>query len=313
MLYYNIRRQSAGPFLEQYKDVSTVRLVAGLAIAVALALPPAASQAAAIKVVAAENVYGGIAAAIGGDRTAVVSILSNPAQDPHLYEASPAVVRRFADARVVIVNGADYDPWAERLLHTAPRANRTVISVARLIGRTPGDNPHFWYDPTVMPVVARAITAALGEADPAHADDYATRLTATLAALDRVAARVASLRAKYAGTPVTATEPVFGPMAEALGLVMRNLSFQTAMMNDTEPGARDLAAFETDLKQRRVRALIYNAQVSEKLTERLLTVARKARVPVVAVTEMQPPGVSFADWMLGQLGALDKALAEPGL
>jgi zinc/manganese transport system substrate-binding protein len=304
---------SCRPVIEQNKDVSTVRLVASVALAVLLALPPAASQAAAIKVVAAENFYGGIAAAIGGDRTEVVSILSNPAQDPHLFEASPAVVRRLADARVVIVNGADYDPWAEKLLHAAPRADRTVISVARLIGRKPGENPHFWYDPTVMPAVAKAIAAALSEADPAHAGDYATRLSATLAALDRVAARVTRLRAKYSGTPVTATEPVFGPMADALGLVMRNQSFQTAMMNDTEPGARDLAAFETDLKQRRVRALIYNAQVSEKLTERLLTVARKARVPVVAVTEMQPPGVTFADWMLGQLGALDKALAEPGL
>jgi len=281
-----------------------VRFLARLAIAIALALLPRIVQAAPIQVVAAENVYGGIAAAIGGDRIEVVSILSNPAQDPHLFEASPAVVRRIADARLVIVNGAGYDPWAEKLLHTAPRADRTVINIARLIGRKPGDNPHFWYDPAVMPVVAGAIAAALSKADPAHAGEYGSRLTAILSALDSVKARAARLRARYAGTPVTATEPVFGPMADALGLVMRNRSFQTAMMNDIEPSARDLAAFETDLKQRKVRALIYNAQVSEKLTERLLAV-------VVAVTETQPPGVSLADWMLGQLDALDKALAGP--
>jgi len=290
-----------------------VRLLAGIAIAVSLALPAAAAAAAGtIRVVAAENVYGGIAGAIGGDRVEVVSILNSPTQDPHLFEASPAVIRRFADARLVIINGADYDPWAEKLLRTAPRADRTVINVAQLIGRKPGDNPHFWYDPAVMPAVARAIAAALSEADPAHAGDYAARLTTTLAALDRMAAHVARLRAKYAGTPVTATEPVFGPMADALGLAMRNRSFQTAMMNDTEPAARDLAAFETDLKQRKVRVLIYNAQVSDALTGRLLAVARKSRVPVVAASEMKPPGTSFADWMLGQLDALDKALAETG-
>jgi len=289
-----------------------VRHLVGLAIAMALALPPAAAQPAAIQVVAAQNVYGGIAAAIGGSAVDVVSILTSPTQDPHLFEVSPAVARRFAGARLVIVNGADYDPWAERLLRTAPRADRTVINVAQLTGRKPGDNPHFWYDPAVMPVVARAIATALGEADPAHAGDHAARLQNTLAALDGVRTRVARLRAKYAGAPVTATEPVFGPMAEALGLVMRNQRFQTAMMNDSEPGARDLAAFENDLKRHKVRALIYNAQVSEKLTERLLSVARKARVPVVAVTETQPAGVSFADWMLGELDALDKALAEPG-
>jgi zinc/manganese transport system substrate-binding protein len=289
-----------------------VRLLARLVVAVALTLLPRVVQAASIQVVAAENVYGGIAAAIGGDRIEVVSILNNPAQDPHLFEASPAVVRRIADARLVIINGAGYDVWAEKLLRTAPRADRMVINVADLIGRKGGDNPHFWYDPAVMPAVAGAIAAALSKADPAHAGEFGSRLTAILTALDRVKARVARLRAKYAGTPVTATEPVFDPMADALGLDMRNQSFQTAMMNDIEPSARDLATVETDLKQRRVRALIYNAQVSDKLTERLLAVAREARVPVVAVTETQPPGLSYADWMLGQLGALDKALSEPG-
>ena len=289
-----------------------MRLLVGLAIAVALALPPVAAEAAAIHVVAAENVYGDIAGAIGGNRVDVVSILNNPAQDPHLFEASPSVVRRFADARLVIINGAGYDAWAEKLLLTAPRAERRVINVARLTSRKPGDNPHFWYDPAVMPVVARAIAAALSEADPGHASDYAARLTTTLTALDSVGTRATRLRAKHAGTPVTATEPVFGPMADALGLVMRNRSLQTAMMNDTEPAARDLAAFENDLKQHKVRALIYNAQMSEQLTERLLAVARKAGVPVVPVTEMQPAGVSFADWMLGELEALDKALTEPG-
>jgi len=289
-----------------------VRPLARLVIAVALALLPRVVQAAPIQLVAAENVYGGIAAAIGSDRVEVVSILSNPAQDPHLFEASPAVVRRIADARLVIVNGAGYDPWAEQLLHTAPRDDRTVINVAHLVGRKPGDNAHLWYDPAVMPTVARAIAAALSKADPAHAGEYGSRLTAILTSFDSVKAHVSRLRAKYAGTPVTATEPVFGPMADALGLVMRNQSFQIAMMNDIEPGARDLAAVEANLKHRRVRALIYNAQVSEKLTERLLAIAREAKVPVIAVTETQPPGVSFADWMLGQLGALDKALSEPG-
>jgi zinc/manganese transport system substrate-binding protein len=282
-----------------------------LAVVAALALPSTA-DAAPIQVVAAENVYGGIAATIGGARTEVTSILNNPAQDPHLFEASPAVVRQFADAKLVIINGAGYDPWAEKLLHAAPRAERTVINVARVIGRGPGDNPHFWYDPAAMPAVAKAIAAALSKADPAHSQDYAARLKTTLAALDSVMARVARLRAKYAGASVTATEPVAGLLADAVRLIMRNQSYQSAMMHDVEPSARDLVAVETDLKQQKVRALIYNAQVSKSLTERLLAIARKAKVPVVAVTEMQPAGVSFADWMLGQIDTLDKALAEPG-
>jgi zinc/manganese transport system substrate-binding protein len=291
-----------------------MKTILGLALTclIALAAPPAARAAGgAVTLVAAENFYGSIAQRIGGPPVEVVSILSSPDQDPHMFEASPAVARRLADAAIVVVNGAGYDAWAGKLLGTAPRPQRIVIDVAQLMGRKAGDNPHLWYDPATMPTVARAIAAALQKADPAHAADYATRLKTTLASLARVQARVDAMRAKYAGQPVTATEPVFGLMAEALGLTMRNRDFQTAMMNDTEPSARALAAFENDLKQHKVKALIYNRQVSEKLTERLLAIAVKAKVPVVAVSETQPAGLSFEDWMLSQLDTLDRALARP--
>jgi zinc/manganese transport system substrate-binding protein len=262
-----------------------------------------------IAVVAAENFYGDIARQVGGDRVAVTSIMNNPDQDPHLFETTPAVVRQLAGAQVVVLNGANYDPWMDKLLAAAPRAGRTVISAAQLTGRKAGDNPHLWYDPVTMLAVATALAEALTKADGPHASDYAARLKTTLAALDRITQRAAQLKAKHSGTVVTATEPVFGPMAQALGLTMRNERFQLAMMNDTEPSARDVAAFEKDLKERKVKVLIYNSQVSEKLTERLRDIARKAKVPVVGVSETMPPNVSFQDWVLGELDALDKALS----
>jgi zinc/manganese transport system substrate-binding protein len=162
-----------------------------------------------------------------------------------------------------------------------------------------------------MPAVAADIADALAKADSAHAANYNARLKLTLTALDQVTQKVAQLKAKHAGTAVTATEPVFGPMARALGLTMRNERFQLAMMNDTEPSARDVAAFESDLKERRVRLLIYNSQVSEKLTERLRDIAKRAKVPVIGVTETMPANVKFQDWLLGELDAVDKALSGP--
>ena len=218
------------------------------------------------------------------------------------------IARQIADAQIVIANGAHYDEWVDKLLKTAPRPGRTVISAARLVKARHGDNPHLWYNPATMPAVAKAIAAALSKADSDHAAAYSERLAKTLTNLDRVAQRVAEMRARHAGKPVAATEPVFGLMADALGLTMRNQKFQRALMNETEPSARDIAAFESDLKNQKVAVLIYNKQVSEKLAERLLTIARTAKVPVVPVTETQPADVSFEDWMLGQLDALDKAL-----
>lgn len=299
-----------------------MKTITGIALAFALALNASAGACAAdgknsgkLAVVAAENFYGDIARQIGGDHVDVASIMNNPDQDPHLFETTPGIVRQIANAQIVILNGANYDPWMDKLLAAAPRPNRTVITAAALAGAKTGNlaggNPHLWYAPATMPVVATALADAFTKADGAHAADYAARLKTTLAALDRIGQRVAQIKAKHQGEAVTATEPVFGLMADALGLTMRNQRFALAMMNDTEPSARDVAAFENDLKDHKVKLLLYNKQVSEKLTERLLEIATKAKVPVVGVTETQPANVSFQDWMLGELDAVDKALTGP--
>jgi zinc/manganese transport system substrate-binding protein len=119
---------------------------------------------------------------------------------------------------------------------------------------------------------------------------------------------VATLRAKYAGTPVVATEPVFGYMAEALGLKMENEAFQTAIMNETEPAASDIAAMEDAIRNGKVKILFYNSQVEDAFTRNLAELAKASGVPLVPVTETGPEGKTFAQWMLDTLGATAKAL-----
>jgi zinc/manganese transport system substrate-binding protein len=277
-------------------------LILVLALSRAEAAPP-------IKIVAAENFYGDIARQIGGEAVQVTSILSNPNQDPHLFEASPSTARALADADIVVYNGADYDPWMVNLLGASSAPNRIVIVAADLVHRKPGDNPHLWYDPATVPAVAKALAAALDARDPADAARFDRRRDTVLASLAPLAAKIAALKAKYAGIPVTASEPVFGYMADAIGLAMRNGRFQIAIMNDTEPSASDVAAFENDLKSRAVRVLFYNNQVSDPTVERLLGIARDARIPVVGVSETEPLDKTYQAWMLGQLDALDDALS----
>lgn len=259
-------------------------------------------------IVAAENFYGDVARQLAGPDARVMSVLSNPDQDPHLFEASPSVARDIARARIVVYNGADYDPWMAKLLAVSKRPDRQVIVVAGLVGRKPGENPHIWYDPITMPAYARALVTALSADDPTHAADYARRLRAFLDSLKPLDAKVASLRSRFAGVPVTATEPVFGTMAAALGLRMTNERFQLAVMNDTEPSASDVAAFEDDLRQHRVRLLLYNSQATDAAAKRLLRIARQAGVPVVGVTETEPAGKTYQAWMLGELDEVGRAL-----
>lgn len=291
-----------------------MKLVLGLTTALLLMLVAAAPAGAAdgnIALVAAENFYGNVAQQIGGDRVSVTSILNSPDQDPHLFEVSPAVVRQIAAAQIVVYNGADYDPWMGQLLRVTPKPGRVVIIAADLVDRKAGDNPHIWYDPATMPAVARALAAALTAVDPAHKDDYAARLQTFLASLAPLNEKLAAIRGKYAGAAVTASEPVFGYMAAALRLKMRNERFQLAIMNDTEPSARDVAAFEQDLKTHNVRVLFYNKQASDKLVRHLVDLARASNIPVVGVTETCPPGMSYQDWMMRELDDTAKALAGP--
>jgi zinc/manganese transport system substrate-binding protein len=288
--------------------VRAIKPIAAAIGMIASAAFGAAPGGADIGVVAAENFYGDVARQIGGSRIAVLSILSNPDQDPHLFETTSAVVRKVADARIVIVNGANYDPWMQKLISAAPRPGRTVITVTGIVGKKTGDNPHLWYDPPTIPAVAKALATTLGKIDPEHKPEYETRLQAFLTSFSPLEQKILEMRTKYAGTPITATEPVFAYMANAIGLTVRNERFQVAVMNDTEPAARDLAAFENDLKRRNVKVLVYNKQVRSNLASRLIDIARGANVPVVGITETEPADTGFVDWMLGELDELESAL-----
>ncbi|QSN61789.1 metal ABC transporter solute-binding protein [Caballeronia sp. M1242] len=271
------------------------------------------AHAAGVPVVAAENFYGDVVRQLGGDHVEVTSILNNPDEDPHLFEASPKTARALQHAALVVYNGADYDPWMDKLL-AASKSNgkssgkRTVIVAAHLTGKKSGDNPHLWYDPPTMPAVAKAVSAYLASADPAHKSDYDARLAAFLASLKPIDARIAQLKSRYRGVPVTATEPVFGYTADAIGFEMRNQRFQTAAMNETEPSPADIAAFEKDLRERRVHVLIYNSQATGALTRRLLGIAKDGHVPSISVTETLPAGKTYQQWMETQLDALAGAL-----
>jgi len=281
------------------------------AAAMLFAVAPARAAELPIPVVAAENVYGEVTAAIGGDRVAVRSVIVSAKTDPHDFEPPPSVAKDVAGARVVILNGAGYDHWMARLVQASDNPDRTVIDVATLIGAVEGDNQHLWYDPRAVPALAAALAQSLAAIDPDGAPGYESRGKDFAASLETLNEKITEIRDRYAGTPVTATEPVFGPMAAALGLDMRNEDFQRAVMNETEPSAREIAAFEDDLKNRQVKVLFYNSQVVDPLTEQALAAARNAGVPVVGVTEILPPGKTYLDWMLGELDATARALAAP--
>ncbi|HEX5414664.1 MAG TPA: zinc ABC transporter substrate-binding protein [Chloroflexota bacterium] len=286
--------------------------VAGVSCASAGAspAPTAASGGSRVPVVAAENFYGDLATQIGGDRVEVVSLLSDPNTDPHAYESNAEAARAVANARLVIKNGLGYDAFVDKLLAASPRPNRVVIDVGTLTGHQEGDNPHIWYDPKTMPRVADQLAATLTQLAPNGKASFAARLQAFAIAEKPVDERIGTIRAKYQGASVLATEPGFTYLAEALGLTIvdRDGAFQRAVEAGNDPPASAVARFRNLLTTRAVRVLIYNRQAITPITTQMEDLARQNGIPVVAVTETEPPDKTYQQWLLDELATLHQAL-----
>jgi zinc/manganese transport system substrate-binding protein len=266
-----------------------------------------------ISVVAAENEYGSVAAQIGGTHVSVTSVESNPNTDPHTYEVSPSVAQEIGAAQLVIQNGVGYDAFMTRILSASSDPSRKVINVQHLLGlpdSTP--NPHLWYDPATMPKVANALAADYAALQPANDAYFRAKAATFIASLNPWLQALAGFKAKYAGTPVATTEPVADYMLTAAGADnLTPFRFQADVMNGVDPSPQEVS-LETGLfTGHKVKAFVYNQQVTDTLTQSFITAARTAGVPVIGVYETMPtPGFTYQSWMLAEVEALQKAVAD---
>lgn len=282
-----------------------------LVLLLALLLNTAQSaQAKTINIVAAENFYGSVAAEIGGNHVHVDSIINNPNQDPHLFSISPKIAKAIVNADIIVYNGINYDSWAERLISSSSSKSAHIIIVADLLNKKAGANPHLWYAPVTMPVYAKALTTTLTLLDKSNQIYYETQLAKFLQDYQALSEQIKTMQLRNHPQikTITATEPVFNYMADALGLIVLNQDFQLKVMNDIEPSAKEISKFEADLRNHQVDALLYNKQVNNPLTQRLQTIAKKANIPVIGISETLPPKENYIHWMLSQLKLLEQAL-----
>jgi zinc/manganese transport system substrate-binding protein len=255
-----------------------------------------------VNIVAAENFYGSVAEQVAGSSAKVTSIMTSPNQDPHEFQTDAGTAKAVADADIVIYSGIGYDEWMSKLLATQGKADRVVIKVSDLVGAKEGDNPHIWYNPKTMPALVAKLAEVLKKPDAVKTFD---------ASMKPLLDKITSLKAKTAGMKVTATEPVFGYMAAALGFDMLNGEYQVAVMNDTDPSFKQTAAFEKSLTDKTAKILFYNNQVTDPSTERMQAIAKKNGVPIVGVTETQPlKAKTYVAWMLSQLAEIEAALKK---
>ncbi|HXH27077.1 MAG TPA: zinc ABC transporter substrate-binding protein, partial [Candidatus Acidoferrum sp.] len=243
-----------------------------------------------LQIVADENFWGSLAAQIGGDKVQVASIVSDPNADPHEYETTTANARAVADANYVILNGAGYDAWGDKLLTASPNTNRKVLHVADLLGKKNTDNPHFWYSPSFVDKTTAQIEKDLAQLDPSNASYFAAQYSQLQAKLAGYQNRIAGIKQQFGGTQVAATEDIFDYLAQATGLdLVSPPAFIQAVAEGNDPPTSSLIQFQQQLQSGQVKVLVYNQQTTTPLTDAMKKLAAAQGIPTIGITEIVQP------------------------
>lgn len=270
------------------------------------------ARAGQIIAVGAENQYADVISQIGGRYVAVAAIESNPNTDPHTFEASPSVAETVSEAQLVVQNGVGYDTFMNKIESGSPNPKRRVIDVQTLLGLPNSTaNPHLWYSPRTMPAVAAALVKDLTALQPEHAAYFAANARRFDASLKPWLEALRQFAKRYPGAPVATTEPVGDYMLQAAGT--RNMTpwvLQADIMNGVDPAPQDITVQKSLFADHRVDVFVYNEQVTDSLTASFLSDAAAAHIPVVGVYETMPRGYHYQSWMLAEVRALQRAVAD---
>jgi zinc/manganese transport system substrate-binding protein len=306
---------------------------------------PAAGEGAGdtVTVAASTNVYGSLAAQIGGDRVDVTSIITSATQDPHSYEASARDRLTVQKADLVIENGGGYDGFIDTLLQDAQDVH--VVSAVEFSHDFPGNdghsdeegateedhdhdhdhaegeegheghnhiegfNEHVWFDPHTMIHVVEAIADELATIDPDGEAEFTANAEEIVADLEGFEADLETLKTDAAGANVIITEPLPGYIATAAGLTdVTPEGFAEAVEEGSDVAPATLLDTLNVVDGGDVAAVLTNAQTGGAETQRVEDAATAAGIPVVAFTELLPEGSSYSEWMSDAIQSLADAL-----
>ena len=287
-----------------------------------------------IDVVASTNVYGDIAAVIGGDKVNVTSIITKTSQDPHSYEATAQDRLLVSKAELVIENGGGYDAFLHKMADDSNIAHSNIVTAVEVAGLAPEEdhaessssssasesadahahgefNEHAWYSLDAMGKLADSLAAKLGELEPGSAALFTSNAATFKAGVDGLAGKLAAVKANGTGAAVAVTEPVPLYLLEAAGLENRTPADYTAAIEEGSDVPPAVLKAATDLAgSKDIRFLAYNAQTEGPQTQALKKAAESAGVPVIDFSETLPEGKTYLQWMTDNVDNVSKVLEK---
>lgn len=247
----------------------------------------------ALKVVATFSVLADMAREIAGP-VATVSALVGPNADAHVFEPTPADVRRVAGADLVITNGLRFEGWIDRLIAASGYRGPVVVASRGITTRqlSGGTDPHAWQDLSngmrYADNIRAALVAAVGAASPrvAEMEARATAYQQRISALDQdTRARIAAVPAER--RRVITSHDAFGYFAAAYGIAF---IAPRGWTTGSEPSAAAVARIVRQAREAKASALLLENISDPRLIERI---AREANLKVggeLYSDALSPPG-----------------------
>ena len=257
-----------------------------------------------IQVVTSTNVWGSVIKAVGGDAVEVKALLDDPSADPHSYESKPADAALVKDAKLVVFNGGGYDDFFPKLITTD---GQKKIEAFPLREHDQDENEHVWYDLHTVRAVAEAAANELGAIAPDKKTQFESNTADFSAKLEELGKKVDGIGK---GKKVAATEPIAHYLLDETGAEdVTPEAFSKAIEEESDVPAAALAETNQLVEGKQINVLVDNTQTENQVTKGIVEKAKSAGIPVVAVTETLPEGVtSYLDWMSKQVDALSQAL-----
>jgi ABC-type Zn uptake system ZnuABC Zn-binding protein ZnuA len=246
---------------------------------------------------------------VGGSHVRVTSLLSGY-ENEHTYSPKPSDLVAVRKARLLFEVGIGLEVWVSALVKNAGSASLRVVTTSKgiaLLRDRPdhhgavhtgeGDergNPHVWLDPENAMTMMRHITEALIQIDSAHATEYRTNQASYLRKLDQLRGELSERITRVADRRFIAHHPAWPYFARRFGFqIVGTIQPQSG----SEPSALHLHELMAKIKKDRIKVVVSEIQLSQKIPELL---AKETGARVVVLTTL-PGGLPHTDTYLDML------------
>jgi zinc/manganese transport system substrate-binding protein len=227
-------------------------------------------------VVASFSILGDLVQVVGGERVKV-STLAGPDADAHEFNPSPADAKTLLAARLFVVNGLNFEPWAQKLAKSAAYKGDTVVASQGILPRQmqtqagqilPEADPHAWQNPLNVVQYVANIATALAKVDPAGAASYRANADAYAQRLKDFDAQAASQFGSIVVNKrkVITSHDAFGYLGARYGIT---LLAPEGVSTDSEPSAKHVAELIRQIKREKIKAVFVENMSNPKLIAQL--------------------------------------------